>query len=174
VQGFRIAVHRITGQIEILKSVHAADAGTFVNLMQCTGQVEGGVTQGIGWALIKRMIMATQGQIVNPTFRNYRIPAFVDTPRTEVYFANTYDKIGPMGAKSMSESPINPVAPALANALADATGIRFARVPFTAPRIFERLLQNSAIRHQSVASPCPNHRQSLTKHHPASWIAFSS
>ena len=57
-------------------------------------------------------------------------PAFADVPRTEVYFADTYDKLGPLGAKSMSESPYNPVAAALANAIADATGIRFTSTPF--------------------------------------------
>jgi putative selenate reductase molybdopterin-binding subunit len=77
--------------------------------------------------------------VTNRTLRNYRIPAFADIPRTEVYFATTTDTVGPMGAKPMSESPINPVAAAMANALADATGIRFAKLPFTPPRLFEQL-----------------------------------
>src|SRR5260221_14241076 len=63
--------------------------------------------------------------------RNYRIPAFADTPRTEVVFADTHDKIGPFGAKSQGECAINAVAPAVANALANATGFRFAHLPFT-------------------------------------------
>ena len=63
--------------------------------------------------------------MVNPGFRDYHLPSFADVPRTEVYFADTSDTLGPMGAKSMSESPYNPVAAALGNALADATGIRF-------------------------------------------------
>ena len=69
--------------------------------------------------------------MVNLTLRNYRIPAFADTPRTEVYFADTNDAVGPLGAKGMGECPVNPVAPALANALADATGVRFRDLPFT-------------------------------------------
>ncbi len=140
VQGFRIAVHRITGEIQILQSVHAADAGTVMNPMQCAGQVEGGVAQGIGWTLMEQMVMNEQGEITNPTFRNNRIPSFADIPRTEVIFADTYDRVGPLGAKPMSESPVNPIAPALANALANATGVRFASLPFTPPRIFEQLL----------------------------------
>ena len=146
VQGFRIAVNRITGEIDILQSVHAADAGTVMNPLQCTGQVEGGVAQGIGWAMIENMIMDSRGAVTNPTLRNYRIPAFADIPRTEVYFAVTTDTVGPMGAKPMSESPVNPVAAAMANALTDATGIRFARLPFTPPRLFEqmRFLQTAA------------------------------
>ncbi len=140
VQGFRIAVHRISGEIRILHSVHAADAGTVLNPMQCTGQIEGGIAQGIGHALIEQMVMDDKGEIINPSFRNNRIPSLADMPATEVYFADTYDTLGPMGMKPMSESPVNPVAPALANALADATGIRFTSLPFTAPRIFGKLL----------------------------------
>lgn len=139
VQGFRIAVHQITGEIRILQSVHAADAGTVMNPMQCTGQVEGAIAQGIGWVLVEGMVMNEKGEIINPTFRNNRIPNFADIPRSEVYFAKTHDRIGPMGMKPMSESPVNPVAPALANALKDATGIRFGSLPFTPPRIFSEI-----------------------------------
>jgi putative selenate reductase molybdopterin-binding subunit len=139
VHGFRLAVNRVTGEIDILQSVHAADAGTVMNPLQCTGQVEGGVAQGLGWTMIENFLMDEHGAVTNPTLRNYRIPAFSDIPRTEVYFAATTDTIGPMGAKPMSESPINPVAAAMANALTDATGIRFAKLPFTPPRVFEQL-----------------------------------
>jgi putative selenate reductase molybdopterin-binding subunit len=139
VQGFRIAVHRVTGRIEILQSVHAADAGFVMNPMQCRGQVEGSVAQGVGWTLFERLTFNDRGEPLNTTFRNYRIPTFADIPRTEVYFADTYDTLGPLGAKSMSESPVNPIAPALANALRDATGLRFASLPLSADRIFARL-----------------------------------
>jgi putative selenate reductase molybdopterin-binding subunit len=146
VHGFRLAVNRITGEIDILQSVHAADAGTVMNPLQCRGQVEGGVAQGIGWSMIENMIMDEHGAVTNPTLRNYRIPAFADIPRTEVYFANTTDTVGPMGAKPMSESPVNPVAAAMANALTDATGIRFAKLPFTPPRLFEQMRSLQAVR----------------------------
>jgi CO/xanthine dehydrogenase Mo-binding subunit len=139
VHGFRLAVNRVTGEIDILQSVHAADAGTVMNPLQCAGQVEGGVAQGIGWSMIENMIINEHGAVTNPTLRNYRIPAFADIPRTEVYFATTTDTVGPMGAKPMSESPVNPVAAAMANALTDATGIRFAKLPFTPPRLFEQM-----------------------------------
>ncbi len=139
VQGFRLAVHRVTGEIRILHSVQAADAGVVINPMQCRGQVEGSVTQGIGWALYEHMELDETGAVVNPTFRNYRIPAYADAPRTEVLFADSYDTIGPGGSKGMGECPINPVAPALVNALADATGIWFRTLPLTPDRIFREL-----------------------------------
>jgi putative selenate reductase molybdopterin-binding subunit len=74
--------------------------------------------------------------VVNPSLRNYRIPAFADSPFSEVIFADTYDRIGPLGAKSQGECAINPVAPAIANALRDATGVRFPNLPLTPDRIF--------------------------------------
>ena len=79
--------------------------------------------------------------MVNPSLRNYRIPAFADVPRSEVFFADTYDRIGPLGAKSQGECSINPIAPAIANALADATGVRFPDLPFTPDRIFSKLTE---------------------------------
>jgi CO/xanthine dehydrogenase Mo-binding subunit len=144
-QGFRIAVHRVTGEIRILQSVHAADAGVVINPMQCRAQVEGAVVQAVGWALYERMVFDEEGRVVNPTFRNYRIPAFADAPRTEVFFADTRDAIGPLGAKGMGECPVNPVSPALANALADATGVRFRDLPFTPDRIYRRIFERHAV-----------------------------
>src|SRR5918999_66548 len=144
VHGFRIGVHRVTGEIAILQSVHAADAGTVINPMQLHGQVEGAVSQGIGWALYERIVIDETGTIVNPQFRNYRIPAYADVPRSEIYFADTCDPTGPLGAKGMGECPINPVAPALANALEDATGIRFRDLPFRPDLIYRPIFEKHA------------------------------
>jgi len=139
VQGFRIAVNRQTGEIRILRSVHAADAGRVINPMQCRGQIEGGVAQALGAALYEELLIDGAGRVINPSFRDYHVPAFADVPRQEVYFAETSDAVGPYGAKSMSESPYNPVAAALGNALRDATGIRFDTVPFKADRVLLKL-----------------------------------
>ncbi len=128
-----------TGEIKILKSVHAADAGRVANPVQCRGQVEGGVAQSLGATLYEEMVIDEDGRVVNPKFRDYHLPSFADIPRTEVLFADTTDTLGPMGAKSMSESPYNPVAAALGNALADATGIRFTAVPFKPDRLWPLL-----------------------------------
>jgi CO/xanthine dehydrogenase Mo-binding subunit/aerobic-type carbon monoxide dehydrogenase small subunit (CoxS/CutS family) len=139
VHGIRLAVHRVTGEIRILHSVHAADIGRLINPMQCRGQIDGAIAMGFGWALSEKMAYDREGHMVNPSLRNYRIPAFADVPASEVFFADTYDTIGPLGAKSQGECAINPVAPAIANALANATGVRFAHLPFTADRIFDKL-----------------------------------
>jgi hypothetical protein len=139
VQGFRVAVNKATGEIRILKSVQAADAGRIANPMQCRGQVEGGVAQSLGATLYEEMVIDEGGRVVNPKFRDYHLPSFADVPRTEVLFADTSDTLGPMGAKSMSESPYNPVAAALGNAIADATGIRFTATPFKPDRLWPAL-----------------------------------
>jgi hypothetical protein len=139
VQGFRVAVNKGTGEIRILKSVQAADAGRVANPMQCRGQVEGGVAQSLGATLYEEMLIDEGGRVVNPHFRDYHLPSFADVPRTEVHFADTYDVIGPMGAKSMSESPYNPVAAAMGNAIANATSIRFTATPFKPDRLFPAL-----------------------------------
>ncbi|MGF6308026.1 putative selenate reductase molybdopterin-binding subunit [Bradyrhizobium sp. i1.8.4] len=141
VQGFRVAVNKGTGALKILKSVQAADAGRVANPMQCRGQVEGGVAQSLGAALYEELVIDESGHVINPRFRDYHVPSLADVPRTEVYFADTSDSVGPMGAKSMSESPYNPVAAALGNAIADATGIRFTDVPFKPDRLFPALLR---------------------------------
>jgi putative selenate reductase molybdopterin-binding subunit len=138
VQGVRLAVHRVTGEIRILHSVHAADIGKPINPMQCRGQLEGAVAMGYGWALIENMVHE-EGHMVNPQLRNCRVPAFADTPHSDIFFAGTVDAIGPLGAKSQGECGINPVAPAVSNALADATGVRFAHLPFTPDRLFAAL-----------------------------------
>ena len=139
VQAFEVAVHRRHGTVQILRSIHAADAGTVVNPMQCRGQVEGGVAQAIGAALYEEVRIDDRGRVSNPVFRGYHIPAYADVPRTEVHFADTYDSVGPLGAKSMSESPYNPIAAALGNAIRDATGVRFFETPFAADRIFAKI-----------------------------------
>jgi putative selenate reductase molybdopterin-binding subunit len=139
VQGIRLAVHRITGEIRILQSVHAADIGKLINPEQCRGQIDGAIGMGIGWALTEKMVYDREGRVTNPALRDYRIPAFADLPRSEVFFAETYDKIGPLGAKAQGECAINPVAPAIANAIKNATGVRYSSLPFTADRIYLQL-----------------------------------
>ncbi|MFE6851337.1 molybdopterin-dependent oxidoreductase [Streptomyces sp. NPDC057674] len=135
-QWFRVAVDPGSGEIRILRSVHAADAGKVMNPMQCRGQVEGGVAQALGATLFETVRLDERGEVTTAAFRRYRLPQYADVPRTEVHFTETSDAIGPLGAKSMSESPFNPVGPAFANALRDATGIRFTELPVTRDRVW--------------------------------------
>ncbi|MEU3726837.1 molybdopterin cofactor-binding domain-containing protein [Streptomyces sp. NPDC031705] len=145
-QGFRIAVHPVTGEIRILHSVQAADAGVLVNPAQVRGQIEGGVAQGIGFVLTENHRVDADGAMANPSLRDYRIPAYADVPRTEVLLVGSSDSVGPQRSKGIAECCINPVAPALANALRDATGVRFRELPLTPERIYGRLGESRAAR----------------------------
>ncbi|MBJ7462086.1 MAG: molybdopterin-dependent oxidoreductase [Mycolicibacterium sp.] len=139
VHAFRVAVNPDTGEVSILQSIQAADAGVVMNPQQCRGQVEGGVAQAIGSALFEEIQIGPDGTVVTQTLRNYHVPQLADIPVTEVYFADTYDELGPLGAKSMSESPYNPVAPALANAIARACGARVYQLPMTPARVWRAI-----------------------------------
>ncbi|MFI0773856.1 molybdopterin-dependent oxidoreductase [Streptomyces sp. NPDC021212] len=136
--GFRIAVHPVTGEIRILRSVQATDAAVVINPAQVRGQVEGGVAQGIGFALTEHHHIDANGVMANPNLRNYRIPTYADIPRTDVLLVDSADSFGPLRSKGMAECCINPVAPALANALHDATGVRHRALPLTPERIYRR------------------------------------
>jgi putative selenate reductase molybdopterin-binding subunit len=140
VQGFRVAVCPGTGEVRILQSVQAVDAGTVLNPVQLRGQVEGGVAQALGAALFEEVRVSPAGVVTTRALREYHVPVLADLPRTEVLFAaSTSDPYGPHGAKPMSEAPFNPVAPALANALRDATGVRFTSLPLRRDVVYEVL-----------------------------------
>lgn len=83
--------------------------------------------------------------MANPNFRNYRIPAYADIPRTEVLLVDSADSLGPLRSKGIAECCINPVAPALANALHDATGVRHRALPLTPERIYRRLGDSASV-----------------------------
>ena len=136
VHAFRVAVNTATGEVRMLQSIQSADAGFVMNPEQCRGQIEGGTAQAIGTALYEELILDGAGTVQTRVLRNYHVPQLADLPVTEVYFANTADHLGPYGAKSMSESPYNPVAPALANAVRDAIGIRSYELPMSRDRLW--------------------------------------
>ena len=145
VHGFRVAVNTGTGELRILQSVQAADAGVVVNPRQCRGQIEGGIAQALGAVLYEEVKVDGEGRVTTDILRQYHIPSFADVPRSEVYFATTNDSTGPLGAKSMSESPFNPVAPAMANAIRNATGIRFGELPIARDKIYLALRDRTLI-----------------------------
>jgi putative selenate reductase molybdopterin-binding subunit len=138
-QGFRVAVCAGTGEIRVLQSVQAVDAGTVLNPVQLRGQVEGGVAQALGAALFEEVRLDSRGRVTTRVLREYHVPVLADVPPTEVLFAASFDPFGPYGAKPMSEAPFNPVAPALANAVRDATGVRLTALPLRRDRVYEQL-----------------------------------
>ena len=143
VQGFRVAVCPATGTVRVLQSVQAVDAGTVLNPVQLRGQVEGGVAQALGAALFEEVRIAADGVVTTRALREYHVPVLADLPRTEVLFASSArDPYGPHGAKPMSEAPFNPVAPALANAVRDATGVRLTALPLRRDVVYGALRES--------------------------------
>jgi len=135
VHAVRVAVDPETGTVKVLQSIQSADAGVVINPAQCRGQIEGGAAQALGGALYEEVYLE-DGVVQNPVFRTYRVPQFADVPDTEVYFAATDDTLGPFGAKSMSESPYNPVGAAIGNAVSRALGCRGYELPFSRDRVW--------------------------------------
>ena len=98
------------------------------------GQIYGGVMQGVGYALMEEMLL-DKGKILNPDFLDYKIPTTMDTFPLDIAMIETLDPHGPFGAKGIGEVGIIPVAPAIANAIADAVGIRLRDLPFTCEKV---------------------------------------
>jgi putative selenate reductase molybdopterin-binding subunit len=118
-----------TGEVHVLHLATAVDPGTAVNPMQAEGQVEGAVAQGLGFALTEELLLDKAGRPLNPNFLDYKIFSAKDMPRLTTILVETDEPLGPFGAKSISEVPINGVAPAIANAIYNAVGVRIRKLP---------------------------------------------
>jgi CO/xanthine dehydrogenase Mo-binding subunit len=134
-----VEVDTETGIVRILRVVTAHDSGRIVNPLLAESQIEGGVLQGIGYALFEERVMdRSLGVQLNPTMHEYKIPTIADAPPIEVLFVDAADvTANHIGAKGLAEPPIIPTAPAIANALADALGVEPTEIPLTPWRVLE-------------------------------------
>ena len=139
VQFAEVAVDTETGEVKVEKFVAAVDCGTPINPELAEGQVEGAVAQGIGYALFEEMVFDEKGNLLNPNFDDYKILTAADMPELHTILALTDEPTGPYGAKSVSEVPINGPAPAIANAIADAVGVRIFDLPLTPEKVLTAL-----------------------------------
>jgi len=114
--------------------VAAHDIGRVLNPVGARGQVEGAVVMGIGFALTEEFVPG-----VTRGFAQYRIPTTHDVPEVEAIFVERPDPKGPFGAKGLGECALIPTAPAIVNAIADATGVRIRRLPATRERVVRSL-----------------------------------
>jgi len=128
-----------TGQINLLKYVATVDCGTAINPKLAEGQTEGGVMNGISYALTEQYLFDGKGKMTNPSFQNYHIRSMRDKPEMVTILVPSYEDTGPYGAKSVSEICINGAAPAINNALYNAAGIRLREFPFTPERVWNAL-----------------------------------
>jgi CO/xanthine dehydrogenase Mo-binding subunit len=129
-----------TGRIKVLKVVAAHDAGTIINPDGAEGQIEGGVVQGLGATLCEEM-RVSEGVILNPTFADYKIPTTMDVPDIVCVLVEAPHAEGPFGAKGLAEPALAPTAPAIANAIYNATGARVTSLPITPEKVLEALRQ---------------------------------
>jgi CO/xanthine dehydrogenase Mo-binding subunit len=133
-----VEVDTETGEVRVTRYWASHDVGRALNPMLLEGQVQGGVAQGIGWALTEDM-QIENGRLVNDSLLDYRMPGSKDLPRVEVEFVEPIDPRGPYGAKGIGEPALNPVAAAISNALYDAIGIRFTELPFSPEKVLAAL-----------------------------------
>jgi CO/xanthine dehydrogenase Mo-binding subunit len=123
-----------SGQVRVLDFWVANDSGRIINKNMAEGQIEGGVVQGIGYALTEALVV-NNGKVENDSFVDYKVPSAKDIPRIHNIFVEIDDPDGPFGAKGLGEHPLQGVAPAIANAIYHATGVRFADLPITPDKV---------------------------------------
>jgi CO/xanthine dehydrogenase Mo-binding subunit len=138
----KVAVDPDTGEVRVLDYVAAQDVGFAINPAEVEGQIHGGVTQGLGWALFEGFSYDENGQLLTSTLMDYALPHSQDVPNITPLMVEIPSASGPFGAKGVGEPPVVPVAAAVANAIADATGARVTHIPMTPERVFTAL--NSA------------------------------
>jgi putative selenate reductase molybdopterin-binding subunit len=131
-----------TGQIEVKRLLMAVDCGVAINPVTAAGQVEGGMTQALGYAHCEEMVYDEKGVQLATDFTGYRIYAADEMPELDVILVQTYEPHGPYGAKAVAEIPKDGVAPALASAIYHATGVRMRDLPFTPERVWRALDQD--------------------------------
>ncbi len=124
-----VEVDTETGQVHVLHLATAVDPGTAINPKLAEGQVEGAVTQGMGFALLEELQLDDAGRPLNANFLDYKIYSAKDMPKLTTILVQTHEPLGPYGAKSISEVPINGPAPAIANAIYNAAGVRIRKLP---------------------------------------------
>jgi xanthine dehydrogenase YagR molybdenum-binding subunit len=136
-----VAVDPSTGVVTVERVVAVHDVGRIVNPLAASSQVEGGVIQGVGYALSEELLVdPTTGIPVNGHLDDYKVPTIADVPEILVEFVDVPDENLPnLGSKGLGEPPIVPTAAAIANAFAHATGRRAAALPLTPARVLETL-----------------------------------
>jgi putative selenate reductase molybdopterin-binding subunit len=130
-----LVVDTETGRIDVTDFACAIDCGFPINPALAEGQIQGGVAMGLGYALSEEMVFDERGRMMNSNLLDYKILTAVETPAIKAILVTTDEPTGPFGAKSVSEIPVDVVAPAIANAVFAATGVRLRELPFTPERV---------------------------------------
>lgn len=150
-QGVEIEVDTENGSLRVINVITAVDAGRTINPMIAEGQIQGSVTQGLGVGMCEELIYDQKGTLLTTNLTDYRIYSAQDMPELQTYLVETNDPSGPFGAKEVAEIPLCGVAPALANALVDALGIRVRQLPLTPERILRAIHAQAQAQAQAAA-----------------------
>jgi len=142
-----------TGEVAVLRIVASHDCGTPINPMLVEGQVEGGISMGVGFALQEEILFDAAGRQVNPNLTNYIMPTTLDMPEIEVNIVQSYDPTGPFGAKGVGEPTSVPTAAAIANAIYDAVGVRVTSLPMTSEKVLAAIREKRAQLAAQLAAP---------------------
>src|SRR5205085_2438577 len=138
-----IEVDKDTGVSRVVRYTAIQDVGRAVHPSFVEGQMQGGAAQGIGWALNEEYIYSVEGVMQNAGFLDYRMPVASDLPMIDTLLVEVPSPGHPYGVRGVGEVPIVPPLAAVANAMSDATGVRFTDLPMSPPRVLERLAQGS-------------------------------
>jgi CO/xanthine dehydrogenase Mo-binding subunit len=141
-----------TGEVEVIRIVAAHDCGTPINPMLVEGQVEGGISMGIGFALQEEILFDGQGRQINPSLTNYIMPTSLDMPEIKVHIVPSYDPTGPFGAKGVGEPTSVPTAAAIMNAIFDAVGVRITSLPATSEKVLAGIKAKRAAGTKQIAA----------------------
>ena len=133
-----VSVDPETGQVRVLRFTTAHDVGRILNPVGHQGQINGGVIQGLGYALMEELSVE-DGQVTSLSFGDYKIPTIRDIPPLQTVLIESDSGVGPYQIKSIGETPNIPVAAAIANAVADAVGVRIRDLPITAEKVYRAL-----------------------------------
>lgn len=134
-----IEIDTVTGEVEVIDLVMAVDCGTPINPQGATGQVEGGLAQALGYAVCEDMAYDEAGRVQTLRFGDYRVLQADEMPKITAILVPSYEPHGPYGAKAVAEIPMDGVAPAVANAIDDAIGLRIRQLPFTPDRVWKHM-----------------------------------
>jgi len=133
-----------TGEVVVKRIVAVHDCGQPINPMLVEGQIQGGISMGVGYALQEEILFDSQGKQINPNLTNYIMPTSLDMPELDVQLVDNYDPTGPHGAKGVGEPTAVPTAAAIMNAIYDAVGVRITTLPATAEKVMTAILEKNA------------------------------
>ena len=134
-----VVVDTQTGQVTVERLLTAVDCGLVVNLATASGQMEGGMTQALGYALCEEMVFDEQGRLLNPNFADYHIFSADEMPQLDVMFVSTFEPSHPFGVKAGAEISLGGIAPAVNNAILDAVGVQLRELPITPEKVWRAM-----------------------------------